>query len=275
MKADDPLAAGDLHSHLIPGVDDGARTLEDTREGVERMTRAGIRKIVTTPHVDASLGRDPEAYAEHMEVVDRAWGDAQRLVGEQFPEVDFRRGHEVMLDIPDPDLSDPRLRLGGSSFVLLEWPRLQLPPGTPQVLSRLAMAGIRPIIAHPERYIGFDRELELASEWKRVGAYLQMNYGSLVGRYGPEARELALRLLRRGWIDYVSTDFHGRPHLKLFRREALEVLTEMGGEEQITLLCLTNPQRLFRDEEPLPVPPLTGDRSVWSRLRGLLKLERD
>jgi protein-tyrosine phosphatase len=274
MSADDPLAVGDLHSHLIPGVDDGARTLEDAREGIERMLRAGIRKIVTTPHVDASLARDPPAYAEHMEWVDRSWEDVRQDVAERFPEIDFRRGHEVMLDIPDPDLSDARLRLGGTSFVLLEWPRLQLPPGTPAVLSRLRMARVRPIIAHPERYIGFDRELELAGEWKRVGAYLQVNYGSLVGRYGPGARSLAFRLLRQGWADYLSTDFHGRPHLKLYRREAVELLTEMRGDEQITLLSMTNPQRLFRDEEPLPVPRLLGDRTVWAKLRGLLKLQR-
>ncbi|MSR36068.1 MAG: hypothetical protein EXR95_05405 [Gemmatimonadetes bacterium] len=275
MKLDDPFAVADLHSHLIPGVDDGARTLEDTREGVERMTRAGIRKIMTTPHVDASLARDPKGFAEHMDWVDRAWAEAKQEVSEHFPEVDFRRGHEVMLDVPDPDLSDDRLRLGGSAFVLLEWPRLQLPPGTPEVLSRLRMAGLRPIVAHPERYVGFDRDLELASEWKRVGAHLQVNYGSLVGRYGPEARSLAFRLIRRGWAEFLSTDFHARPHLKLFRREAVEALTEMGADEQINLMSVTNPQRVFRDEEPLPVPPMAGDRTVWSKLRGLLKLERD
>ena len=274
MTTDDPRAVGDLHSHLVPGVDDGARTIEDTLEGIERMNEAGIRKIITTPHVDASLSRDPEAYIERMDQVDRAWVDAERTVAERFPQVDFRRGHEVMLDIPDPDLEDERLRLGGSSFALLEWPRLQLPPGTVEVLSRLRLAGIRPIVAHPERYVGFDRELELASEWKRVGAYLQVNYGSLVGRYGAEPRKLAFRLLRSGLVDYLSTDFHGRSHLKLLYREGVEALAELGGEEQISLLSITNPQRIFRDEEPVPVPPLLGERTLWGRFRELLKREQ-
>lgn len=275
MRPDDPLAIADLHSHLVPGVDDGSRSIEDTVEGIERMTRAGIRKVITTPHVDASLARDPQAFAAHMDAVDRAWDEVRIEVAQAYPEVDFRRGHEVMLDVPDPDLSDARLRLDGTSFVLLEWPRLQLPPGTPEVLARLRSAGLRPIVAHPERYIGFDRELELANEWRRAGGYLQMNYGSLTGRYGPEARSLAFRLLKRGWVDYVSTDFHGRPHLKLFRREAVEILEEMGAEEQLGLLSVTNPQRVFRDEDPLPVPPIFGERSVWSRLRGLFRIERD
>jgi protein-tyrosine phosphatase len=143
------------------------------------------------------------------------------------------------------------------------------------VLSRLRLAGFRPIIAHPERYVGFDRDLELAGEWRRVGAFMQMNYGSLVGRYGPEARALAFRFLKRGWADYLGTDFHGRAHLKLFRREAIEKLEELGGMEQLSLLTVTNPQRMLRDEEPMPAPPLIGGRNLWTRMRELLKMEQD
>ena len=275
MRNGDPLAIGDLHSHMVPGVDDGARTIEETLEGVERMTLVGIRKIITTPHLDASLTRDPAAYEKRIDQLDRAWMDARREVRERFPEVDFRRGTELMLDIPDPDFSDERLRMGGTSFVLLEWPRLQLPPGTVEVLSRMSLAGIKPIIAHPERYVGFDRELDLASEWRKAGAFLQVNYGSLLNRYGPEARTLAFRLLRRGWVDYLSSDFHCRTHLKLFHKEAVQRLAELGGAEQISLLTVTNPQRVFRDEEPVPMPPLPGERTLWARLRELLKLEED
>jgi protein-tyrosine phosphatase len=273
MRPEDLRAIGDFHSHLVPGVDDGARTLDDALEGVERMVAAGIRKIITTPHLDGSLTLDPQAFAERMAQMDGAWETIVRAVDERFPEVDFRRGHELMLDVPDPDLGDPRIRLGGSSFVLVEWPRLQLPPGTTDVIRRLRHSGVRPVIAHPERYVGFDRGLDLVREWRRAGAFLQMNYGSLVGRYGPEARELSFRLLRRGWADYLSTDFHGRPHLKLLRREAVAKLAELGADEQVTLLTVTNPQRIFRDEEPLPVPALLTQPNLWSRLRELLHLE--
>jgi protein-tyrosine phosphatase len=273
MSRDDPSAIGDFHSHLVPGVDDGARTLDEALEGVQRMVTAGIRKIITTPHLDGSLTREPAAFALRMAEVDRAWEEVRLAVIERFPEVDFRRGHELLLDVPDPDLSDLRLRLAGTSFVLVEWPRLQLPPGTGEVLTRLRLSGVRPIVAHPERYVGFDRGLELVADWRRAGALLQVNYGSLVGRYGSEARVLAYRLLRRGWVDYLCTDFHGRAHLKLYRREAVERLVARGADEQISLLSITNPQRIFRDEEPLPVPPVVAEPNLWTRLRELLHAE--
>ena len=130
----DPGAFADIHSHLVPGVDDGARALEDTLASVERMVRLGIRKILTTPHLNGSVTRNEEAIEARLSEVDEAFDRAALAVRADFPEVDFKRGHEVMLDIPDVDFSDARVRLAGTSFVLIEWPRLHVPPGTSKVL---------------------------------------------------------------------------------------------------------------------------------------------
>ncbi len=267
----DLTSFADIHSHLVPAVDDGARSLEDVLDSVERMTRRGIRKIVTTPHLDGSLSLAPEALEERLGEVGEAFDRAAQAVGERFPEVTFRRGHEVMLDVPEVDLSDPRMRMAGTSFVLVEWPRLQLPPGTVQVVERIRAQGFHPIVAHPERYIGID--LELAAAWKSAGAYLQVNYGSLVSRYGAEARTLAHRLLRRGWADYMASDFHGRPEASLYHARAAERLEELGGHEAWVHLSLTNPARVLRDEAPLPVPGLPEERGFWAKVRELLSPE--
>ena len=267
----DPTAHADFHSHLVPGVDDGARTVAETVESVQRMTQEGIRKILTTPHLDGSLTLDPELLEERLEEVSAAFDEAAAAVGEAFPEVEFRRGHEVMLDVPDVNFSDPRTRLGGTSFVLIEWPRLHLPPGTAQVLQRVRGEGYRPIVAHPERYIGVD--LEVANSWRAAGAYLQVNYGSLEGRYGADARTFAFRLLRRGWADYFSSDFHGRPDRKIYKQEAWGRLTALGAGESLVYLSLTNPGRVFRDEAPLPVPPLPVERGFWAKVKEILNPE--
>ncbi len=271
MSGSDSTSLADLHSHLVPGVDDGARSLEDTLESVDRMVEQGIRRILTTPHLRGSLSLDGVRLEERLSQVTEAFNVAAEAVAKRHPDVEFRRGHEVMLDVPDVSFDDPRTRLGGSSFVLIEWPRLRLPPGTTKVLHRIANEGYRPIVAHPERYIGMD--LALAEQWRVVGAYLQVNYGSVVGRYGGEARDFAFRLLRRGWVDYFSSDFHGRPDRKIYRREAADRLRDLGAEESLVHLSRTNPGRVFEDRLPIPVPNLPAERGFWAKVKEILNLE--
>ena len=113
----------DFHSHIFPGVDDGSTCVEDSLEGVGRMVAAGVSRIITTPHIQASAISNPESFAETMMDMDEAWSEVQPEILNAFSDLDFRRGHEVMLDVPHPDLSDPRLHLGGTNFVLVEWPQ--------------------------------------------------------------------------------------------------------------------------------------------------------
>jgi protein-tyrosine phosphatase len=270
MTDRDPGGFADIHSHLVPGVDDGARNLEDTLEAVGRMTKLGIRKILTTPHLNGSFTRNGEELEARLSEVDEAFDRAAIAVGANFPEVDFKRGHEVMLDIPDVDFSDPRVRLAGTSFVLIEWPRLRVPPGTTKVLERILSAGYRPIIAHPERYIGIDRKLAVIARWREAGAYLQVNHGSLSGRYGAAAKEIAAQLLRGGWAHYLASDFHAQSQAKIYFKEVWEQLEAMRAGESLTHLCLTNPSRLFKDEIPFPVAPLPPATGLWARVKGMM-----
>jgi protein-tyrosine phosphatase len=267
----DPTALADIHNHLVPAVDDGARSIDETLASVDLMMRRGIRKILTTPHLEGSLTLDGGRLEERLAEVDEAFGMAAQAVGQKFPEVEFRRGHEVMLDAPDVDVSEPRVRLAGTRFVLIEWPRLHLPPGTRQVLGRIHGEGYRPIVAHPERYVGVD--YQVAGAWRDAGAYLQVNYGSLVGRYGGDARAFALGLLRRGWADYLSSDYHGRPDRELYHSEAWDRVEALEGYDALQHMCLTNPARVFRNEEPLPVPILPAERGFWAKVKGILKQE--
>lgn len=259
-------AVVDFHSHLVPGVDDGARDMDESLAAVGRMVEAGIEKIITTPHANASLTHDPDGLRSWLDTVDEPWGNLTKQVRRLFPALELHRGHEVMLDVPDPDLSEPRLRLAGTSFVLVEWPRLQIPPRTTQVIQRIVAAGYHPIVAHPERYAGMKREFEYAGAWRDAGAYLQVNHGSFAGRYGADAREVAGQLLERGWVDYLSSDFHGRAHLGIHLRDADDFFTENDGVEQFHLLTVSNPGRVIDDQLPLPVPKMRIQEGFWDRL---------
>jgi len=260
----------DIHSHLVHGVDDGARHLPGVLNAVERLADAGIRRLITTPHIDASLALMPERLAVRLDEVSEAWQTAHDAISREFPEVEYHRGHEVLIDVPEPELTDPRLRLAGTSFVLIEWPRLSVPPGTPRVVRYIRDQGQRPVIAHPERYSGMSRKLELTTQWKEEGALLQVNFGSLVGRYGSEARSVAWRLLETGQADYLATDFHGHSRLKIYKKEAWSEVESRGGSEALDLLCRVNPSRILEDLEPLAVPEVSAPASLLRRLRGIM-----
>lgn len=261
----------DLHSHLIPGVDDGSRTVEEAVEAIGRLWTAGVRGIVTTPHFRGSVTQDRERQAARFQEFDRGWDSLVATASEAFPNLVLRRGAEVMLDIPDPDLSHPSLHLGDTNYVLVEWPHLTVPPGTLRVLHHIRKSGIAPIIAHPERYTGFDKNLRLAGEWREGGAVLQVNHGSLLGRYGEEVRGRAFSLLERGWVDLLSSDFHGRPNLPLFLPGARDLFAEIGAVELFDLLARENPGRILSGVAPLALPPLPRRRGWRQRLRDLLR----
>lgn len=261
----------DIHSHLVPAVDDGVRSVPGALSAVERMTEAGIGRIITTPHFRGSVTLDRQRMEARLSEVSEAWSKAAEALKKHFPEVEYHRGHEILLDVPEIDLSDDRLRMAGTSFVLVEWPRLHIPPGTPRVLGRMREQGYRPVIAHPERYMGMSEQMDLATRWRAAGAYLQVNYGSIHGRYGTAARLAALELLEEGLVDYLASDFHGQTGMKVYRDEAWCVLEERGAFEVLEILCRVNPGRVLQDRDPLPVPAVPPSAKLMDRLRGMVR----
>lgn len=255
----------DLHNHLVPAVDDGAQTEEEARDALGRMREDGITTIITTPHLDASLAFRAGLWEARLKALDTGWERLVDLVGRAFPEMAIHKGVELKLDTPEPDLDDERVRLAGGPFVLTEFPYMSVPPRSAAVIEGLRTNGAIPIIAHPERYGGMEGHLELAGAWRSAGAYLQVNAGSVVGRYGREARRVSLALLRRGWVDYLSSDYHARGPVSV--RDAHDALEEMGASrEALELLMEENPERVIRGEPPLPVPMMESKQGLWARI---------
>lgn len=262
----------DFHSHLMPAVDDGAPDVQQSLEALRAFAAQGAVTCLTTPHFDASLTKSPGAFAARMAQFDTAWGtltaarDAYRPPTGRLPLPALARGVEMMLDDPDPDLSDPRVRLAGGPFVLVEFPAMQLPPNAEWALHNIREKGWRPIIAHPERYRNHDARLTVLSRCRAAGALLQVNAGSLLGQHGDRARAVANALLSLGWVDYLASDHHARGEPATGRAVAL--LRSRGAEAQAHRLTVENPQRILAGEAPLPVEPLRTReaRSWWARL---------
>lgn len=264
----------DFHNHLMPGVDDGAQDPADSAAALGRFRAEGASQIVTTPHFMGSLTMDPERRAVRLAELDAGWEALRAVVaadGEKMgTALRVERGAEVMLDVPDPDLSDERVRLAGGPFVLVEFPALRLPPVNAELaLSEMCARGWTPVVAHPERYRNLDPTLVELVRFRRAGAFLQMNAGSLFGDYGKTAAGHARRMLLAGEADFVGSDYHARGEPGTLR--FVRAMGDAGFSEQAELLTVINPARLLAGEPPLRVPPIQTrheSRSVWERLFG-------
>ena len=157
------------------------------------------------------------------------------------------------------------MRLARTSFVLIEFPFMSIPPHSIPAIRNLAESGWVPVIAHPERYRNMPGNHDIVEQWRDAGARIQVNSGSLIGQYGTAARTIAWELLRRGCADYLCSDYHSRG--KCTVRDAVTALEKRGAAPQAQALMTTNPERLLRNEMPLPVEPLDEEPAPgWKRL---------
>jgi len=254
----------DFHNHLMPGVDDGAADIGEASAGLAMLRGQGVECVITTPHLRGSLIERPRELEGYFDVMETAWQSLKDLAAAEFPGLRIERGAEVMLDVPRLDLSDGRLRLAGTSFVLLEFPFMNIPPHSTLAIRDLTQAGWIPIIAHPERYRNIPTNYDLVQDWRDSGARIQVNSGSLIGYYGANAKRVAWGLLERGCVDYLSSDYHARGKCAI--QDAAAVLKRRGATAQLRALTKTNPERLLRNEMPVPVPPLDQhDAPLWRR----------
>ncbi len=245
----------DIHTHLLPGVDDGSPSVDVSVPVLREFGSGGVQLVVCTPHLNASAASDAP-YEHHQEILELLRASAP-------PTPKLELGWEIMLDLPGADLRDPRLSLGRSSAVLVEFPRTSVPPNAAKEIFRLRMSGVVPVLAHPERYYGCT--VEQVDEWRRCGAVIQLDAAGVLGS-GSMSR-VALMLLERGLVDLMASDTHGDTRSLMVPRRWLE---EVGSQEHAELLTRTNAARLLANEPTVPVPPLIRHSGIMARLRELL-----
>jgi protein-tyrosine phosphatase len=253
----------DLHSHVLPGIDDGPETIEGSLALARAAAAAGTRVLVATPHVSWSYPNDAETIAKLVKELNA------RLHAEGVL-LEVRAGAEIamtrLVDIRSEELS--RLSLGGGPWLLVEPPFSPTVTGLQPLLFDLQRQGHEILIAHPERCPAFHREPEMLEEFVREGILTSVTAGSLVGRFSNEVRRFALMMAREGWIHNVTSDTHDpvkRPPgvLAELRQAGLEPL-EDWLVEKVPAAILSGEQIPPRPEVELPgVEP--ARRTWWKR----------
>lgn len=202
----------DVHSHFIPGIDDGAATIEDSIELIAAMKYLGYQKVITTPHIMSDYYRNtPEIILSGLENVRKALKDnGIDMVIEAAAE------YNVDADFPSKIENKELLTFGGN-YVLFELPFMQEPQILGDVIWKMQTNGYKPILAHVERYPFWHNDWEKIVGIRDRGVLLQLNIGSLTGSYGPEVRAIAEKLIDHNMIDLVGSDCHHTNHVKMIK----------------------------------------------------------
>jgi protein-tyrosine phosphatase len=231
----------DLHCHLIPGVDDGARTLEDSLEMARALIDLGFSTVAPSPHAR------PE-YAP-PELVEARLGELRAALEREGLSLALGRNAENVLDDAFlRSLGTPAARmLGAGQYVLVELPYTTPVPPLLDILFRIRTKGVTPVIAHPERCLEFERKGR-ADETVRAGALLQLDVGALTGRYGGTAKKLARAFLEDGLYTLGATDLHAPVGARDWVGRALAELRSRAGEQAFERLMRHHPARLLAGE---------------------------
>ncbi len=200
----------DMHSHLIPGVDDGARSTEDSIKLIRHLSRLGFSHFITTPHIMSDI------YPNSKDDLLKR-GDVLRLeIEKEGLDVTLEVAAEYFLDEHFMSLIRKKeLLTFGDGFLLFEMSFMEESPLLQESIFELQSMGIKPILAHPERYVYLHSKFEKYEELEAQGVHLQLNLNSLTGHYSPQVLKIAEKLIDHKLISFVGTDCHHMGHVEL------------------------------------------------------------
>lgn len=200
----------DVHSHLIPGIDDGAQDMETSLSLIKRFIELGYSKVITTPHV---MG---DYYKNDQKTILGGLETLQKELQKEHTSIEIEAAAEYYLDQHFFQLiMDRELLTFGDKYVLFELSFNAEPPQVKESIFEMITAGYKPILAHVERYAYYHNDWEQMDDLKRRGCLFQLNINSLSGHYGKPIRKMAEQLIERGYISLLGSDCHRMQHLDL------------------------------------------------------------
>ena len=238
----------DIHSHILPGIDDGPESCEVSAEMCRLAAADGITHIVTTPHCNDHYWYDRGAQYEALEKLREATGPTMGFsLG-----CEFQASYENLQDlIGNPD----NYTIADTRYLLTELSDLSVSPNLKLTLSQIRFEGIVPIIAHPERHPILQRKPEIVLEWIEVGCLVQVTANALTGYWGVRPRKVAAWLLKNGGVHFLASDAHDPVHRTPLMSQARQAAAAIVGEEQARFLVEDNPRAVVLGVHLPSAPP--------------------
>ncbi|MFN0730071.1 tyrosine-protein phosphatase [Polaribacter gochangensis] len=203
----------DIHSHLLPGIDDGAKSLENSIELIKKMSSYGIKNFITTPHV---LG---EVYPNSSATIKEKLIEVQNeLERQNISDVSISAAAEYMMDEQfSMRLEKNDILTLKDNYILVEMSFFNAPFNLYEIIFEIQLKGYKPVLAHPERYNFYHNDFQNYYKLKKAGCLFQLNLLSLTPQYGENVQKISTKLIQEGLYDFVGTDTHHSKHLQLLQ----------------------------------------------------------
>ncbi len=244
----------DIHCHILPGLDDGPGSIEISCAMAEMAIADGITHVIGTPHASSNYPFVPELIQKRRdEIQARFEGRLVFATG-----CDFHLSFENLRDIrQDPS----RYTLNQKNYLLVEFADYSIPSSLDQALHELQLAGLTPVITHPERNPLIRSKPERLFQWLRLGCYVQITAQSLQGKFGRPAQEVAEEWLDAGAVHFLASDAHNVTSRPPLLKETYELVAKRRGEEIARALLTENPLAVF-EGQPLPYVPEIAEDAI-------------
>ena len=246
----------DIHSHILPGLDDGAKTLDDAVAMLRMAAAAGTTDIVASPHANPDYSFDPK-------LVELKISELHAAMGGLGPSIHYGCDFHLTLENIEDALRAPRkYSIDHHGYLLVEFSDFLIPKTSDEIFASLIRAGMRPIVTHPERNQLLQGRLELIENWVAQGVMMQVTGGSLLGRFGRTAGKAAAEIMAHGLVHFVASDAHDTRHRTTALVEAREHVSKQYGSEAADRVFEENPRAALAGV-PISAAPLPIRRRRW------------
>ena len=232
----------DIHSHLIYGVDDGSKTIEDSVEILESLYNNGITDIILTPHYIAETN-----YVSPKIDNIKKMGELKKRLKEKNIPLKLYLGNEIYIDnnILDYIYKKEMSSLNNTEYLLIELPMSGIYPDYVEIFENLIKLGCKVILAHPERYKTFQKDFNLILELNEIGVLFQCNIDSIIGAYGKEARKTMKLLLKNKLVSFVGTDIHHKKDNYNYIEKSIDKFKKYLSKDEIEDILNKNPKMII------------------------------
>ena len=242
----------DLHCHILPGLDDGPASIEESVAMAESAIADGITHVVATPHSNSE-------YFFDFSQVCQLRNELQAKIGDRLK---FATGCDFHLNLENLEALRKAPRnycINQRDFLLVEFNEFSIPPAMDQTLHEIQLAGVQPVITHPERNGILRAHPERLKKWVRRGCFAQVTGGALTGGFSAGSQEDALRWIGEGLIHFVASDAHNLRSRPLRLQSAYDVVVDRFGQEKARALFQENPLAAFEGRELPHVPEVKDE----------------